>query len=106
MCAMLRQVARPLEPYTDHGRVLGVVTDVRHRQFPGGTQMRAVHILSSLGNECLSAEGRSLGSTPVSTTVHLLRSSDPFASSPNMILQVLGKQEEDLGQTIAPAAVA
>ena len=55
---------------------------------------------------CLSAEGRSLGSTPVSTTVHLLRSSDPFASSPNMILQVLGKQEEDLGQTIAPAAVA
>ena len=67
----MRQVARLIEPDTDQGRVLGVVTDFRHRQFPGGTQMRAVHILSSLGNECLSAESRSLGSMPVSTRVHL-----------------------------------
>lgn len=33
---MLRQVARPIEPHADQERVLGEVTDFRHRQYPEG----------------------------------------------------------------------
>lgn len=63
---MLGQVARPIEPHAAQERVLGEVTDCRHRQFQKGTQMRAVCILSSLGSGGFGAEGSNLGSTPQS----------------------------------------